>query len=55
MHVLCVDEAGFEDQLTEGQTYPVALIGNGGSSYQVENDQGDRRWYGEAKFEVVVI
>jgi hypothetical protein len=54
MIIECIDNDGFEDQLTKGHGYVVTMIGNGGESFQVKNDKGDLRWYGEAKFEVVL-
>ena len=54
MIIQCNDNGGFEDQLTEGQHYPVEVIGNGGADFLVTDDKGVQRWYGEAKFEVVL-
>ncbi len=48
MQIQCVDNSGFEDQLTEGQTYVVVCAQ--GNSVQLEGDKGQLRWYGRLKF-----
>ncbi len=48
MQLQCIDNSGFEDQLTEGQYYP--LIAVQGNSVQLEDDSGIPRWYGRLKF-----
>ena len=52
MIVECVDNSGFEDQLTNGTEYTVKLIGNGAAEMQIENDDQVERWYGSSKFRV---
>lgn len=46
MNVICSDNAGFEDMLTTGKTYPVQAAKNG--SYLVLDDKGKPRWFGTA-------
>lgn len=48
MQIQCIDNSGFEDQLTLGQSY--AVTGAQGYSVQLEDDGGQRRWYGRLKF-----
>lgn len=55
MFVECIDESGFEDQLTAGECYRVVAFSNGGNCIMVENDQGDRVWYGDVKFSEVKV
>jgi hypothetical protein len=50
MQVQCIDNSGFEDQLTEGQYY--SLIAAQGNSVKLEDDGGIQRWYGRLKFSV---
>ncbi len=48
MHIQCIDNNGFEDQLTDGQRYRViTALGN---SIQLRDDRGCLRWYGRVKF-----
>ena len=49
--VECIDNSGFEDQLTAGVKYYVVTITGG--SFEVVNDNGDKKYYGRAKFKVV--
>lgn len=51
MYVICEDNSGFEDQLTQGSVYQVEDIGQG--SYRVYDDKEQARWYGSSKFAVV--
>ncbi len=53
MIILCIDNGGFEDQLKTNLTYAVKERGK--NSYLIENDSGQKRWYGTAKFEVVSV
>ena len=48
MIIQCIDNDGFEDQLTQGQTYRVTDIQ--GYSLQLNDDNGRLRWYGRFKF-----
>ena len=53
MIVECVDTEGFEDQLGEAvlSEYEVKEVGK--NSYLVENDNGENRWYGAHRFEIM--
>lgn len=53
MIIECVDDGGFEDQLNTGGQYEVDEIGE--NSYLIENDTGQKRWYGTAKFKVAFV
>ncbi len=46
--VKCIDNEGFEDQLTVGFVYPVVFEGENGP--QIINDKGQLRYYGTIKF-----
>ena len=46
----CIDNSGFEDQLTNSTEYRAKEVQGG--SYLVLNDKGQERWYGECKFAV---
>ncbi len=48
MNIECIDNGGFEDQLTASSQYRVKEIGHNG--YLIENDNEQARWYGESKF-----
>ena len=48
-----IDNNGFEDQLTAGKLYEVVAVGANG--YEIENDNGVRRYYGEAKFSIALV
>jgi hypothetical protein len=48
MHITCVNNGGFEDQLTVSQQYHVKEYGE--NSYLIENDNGGRQWYGTIHF-----
>lgn len=50
MQITCIDNSGFEDQLTEGQSYPILSIQ--GNSVQLQDDRGTLRWYGRLKFRI---
>ena len=52
MHIQCIDNNGFEDQLTAGKTYAVTDFQ--GNSVQLEGDKGQIRWYGRLKFSALV-
>ncbi len=52
MYIQCLDNDGFEDQLTQGQTYQ--LSDSQGYSIQLNNDNGQLRWYGRFKFSAPV-
>jgi hypothetical protein len=45
----CKDNAGFEDQLTEGESYEVVAFST--NSVMVKDRKGVCRWYGESRFE----
>jgi len=47
----CIDDNGFEDQLTACAKYKVKEVGLNG--YLIENDNEESRWYGAAKFQYV--
>jgi hypothetical protein len=47
--IQCKSNSGFEDQLTEKSWYHVQEVGENG--YQVVNDKGELRYYGDVAFE----
>jgi hypothetical protein len=47
-YVVCIDEGGFEDMLTEGNYYRVLHQENNG--YLLTGDDGIVRWFGDVKF-----
>jgi len=47
----CIDNNGFEDQLTDCMEYKVKEVGSNG--YLIENDNEENRWYGAMKFKYV--
>lgn len=49
MKLICVDNTGFEDQLTLGKDYLV-LCFESWSNAQVINDKQEAVWYGLSKF-----
>ena len=51
MYLLCVDNDGFEDQLTLESAYMVEQSGENG--YQVYDDKEILRWYGELHFAII--
>lgn len=53
MIIECIDNGGFEDQLSDAGSYRV--IQRGVNSYLIENDLGQERWYGTAKFEIEFV
>lgn len=53
MIISCHDKSGFEDQLTE--TKPYTVLKRGENSYLIENDLGQERWYGIAKFSIELV
>lgn len=48
MFIKCVDNDGFEDQLTVGTLYQVMRLGN--NEFFIKNDNEAMVWYGDAKF-----
>ncbi len=44
----CLDNGGFEDQLSPNRIYKVLEFGT--NSVLIENDLSQERWYGEAHF-----
>ena len=53
MIISCKDNGGFEDNLTEAKPYTV--LKRGGNSYLIDNDLGQKRWYGTAKFSIEFV
>ena len=51
MYVICVDNVGFEDQLTTESVYLVEKIGVNG--YSVYDDKEIERWFGGVHFAIV--
>lgn len=51
MNILCVCDNGFEDQLTKGKKYEV--VSTGANGFEIENDNGEERYYGATKFKYV--
>lgn len=56
MFVECIDNSGFEDQLTQSQS-PQERIFYGvqeleGGSVLIKNDMGEKRWYGMMHFRI---
>jgi hypothetical protein len=47
--IKCKSNAGFEDILTEGETYKRIALGV--NSVLIEDDNGKRRWLGQIHFE----
>jgi hypothetical protein len=47
--IKCKDNAGFEDQLTEGESYEVVAFST--NSVMVKDRKGVCRWYGDMHFE----
>ena len=48
--IVCKDDSGFEDQMTDGTNYKVQEEKN--NSYLILNDNGEKRWYGKVHFDV---
>lgn len=48
MQIQCIDNSGFEDQLSPGRIYNVSNLQ--GNSVQLADDLGKLRWYGRQKF-----
>ena len=46
----CINEAGFEDQLTAGFYYVVVDLG--ANSFLIINDTGETNWYGMSHFKM---
>lgn len=51
MHLICVDDGGFEDQITNGHSY--YAIETGVNGYLIEADNGKEVWLGEMHFAIV--
>ena len=50
MLAICKTNTAFEDTLTSGKEYPVMELRN--ASLMIEDDQGDKRWYGMTRFKL---
>lgn len=50
MNIECTDNSGFEDALSNEQTYKVLATGVNG--YLIENDKNQERWYGSIHFKI---
>lgn len=50
MYVNCIDDGGFEDQLSVEKTYQVLEQKN--NSYLIINDNEEKAWYGTMHFTV---
>ena len=44
----CIDNGGFEDQLTVSNKYIAVEVKN--NSVKVQNAKGQKRWYGQVRF-----
>lgn len=55
MIIDCIDNIGFEDQLTNTTNdFPYEVQEIGANSYMIENDNGERRWYGAYRFNIML-
>lgn len=52
MYVVCIDNSGFEDMLTEGSVYQVEQVGE--NDFKVYDDKEQPRWFGDMKFSLVI-
>ena len=52
MLAICKTNDAFEDTLTSGKEYLIKELRN--ASLMIEDDQGDPRWYGLARFRLSI-
>jgi hypothetical protein len=52
MFAICKTNDAFEDTLTSGKEYPVRELRN--ASLLIEDDQGNKRWFGLSRFKLKV-
>ena len=50
MIAICKTNDAFEDTLTSGKQYPIRELRN--ASLLIEDDQGDKRWFGLSRFKL---
>ncbi len=48
MLIECIQNDGFEDQISENKKYVVKAVGE--NSFLIENDKSEQRWYGRLHF-----
>ncbi len=50
MILICRNNNGFEDALSQGRNYPVEAVGV--NSYFIKNDRSEYEWYGKMHFDI---
>lgn len=50
MNIICTNNDGFSDQLSNDRIYKVLATGVNG--YLIENDKNQERYYGSSKFKI---